>query len=181
MTASLTRLAAVAAAVLLAVAGCGSSATPAPPTPEPIPAAIPTPSVATATTVAQINAALQPQGLAAVAAVAAVRPAEPPSFGGNPAWPFTVALKTGTSVLFVVYEFADANVAAAAGADMATYLASGPGRVQYTSDTRFTFRQLGPTLILYTYGFDTSADRVGAATVAAAIALVGTEIPIKKT
>ena len=181
MIGRIPHLAAVALAVLFAVAGCGSSATPTPPTPAPIPAAIPTPSVAVATTLVQVNAALQPQGLTALAAIAAVRPAAPPSFGGNPAWPFTVALKTGTSVLFVIYEFADANVAAAAGADMASYLAGGPGRVQYTSDTQFTLRQVGPPLIFYTYGFDTSADRVGAATVAAAIALVGTEIPIKKT
>ena len=57
----------------------------------------------------------------------------------------------------VVYEFPDTERAAAAGRDMAAYLASGPGRVQFSPDARHVLRQLGTTLIFYTWSRDTSA------------------------
>ena len=57
----------------------------------------------------------------------------------------------------VVYEFPDTERAAAAGREMAAYLASGPGRVQFNPDARHVLRQLGTTLIFYTWARDNAA------------------------
>lgn len=60
----------------------------------------------------------------------------------------------------VVYEFPDTAAAAAAGRELAEYLGSGPGRVQFTPDTRHVLRQLGTTLILYTWTREGTTDAV---------------------
>jgi hypothetical protein len=42
---------------------------------------------------------------------------------------------------------------------MAAYVASGPGRVQFPLDARFVLRQLGATLIFYTWSRESSPGR----------------------
>jgi hypothetical protein len=165
----------------LLLAACGG-ATPAPVTPEPVPTPYPTPSVAVATTLVQVNAALRTQGLAALPSNATVRVGEPPSFSGVARWPFVVTLpRSAAGATFVIYEFADADVAGAAGADLAAYLATGPGRIQYTPDAGFALRLVGPTLVFYTWSTQNSPDATGSTSVATAIETVGTEIPITGT
>ena len=58
----------------------------------------------------------------------------------------------------VVYEFRDAAAAVDAGNDLAGYLGTGAGRVAYPLDARHTIRQVGTTLIFYTWSPSTSPD-----------------------
>jgi len=58
----------------------------------------------------------------------------------------------------VVYEFPDVATAAAAGHDLATYLGSGPGRVQFPSDVQHLIRQLGTTLVIYSWSPSAATD-----------------------
>ena len=58
----------------------------------------------------------------------------------------------------VVYEFSDAGTASTAGNELAEYLGSGPGRVQFASDTRFVLRQLGTTLVFFPWSPGSSPD-----------------------
>jgi hypothetical protein len=48
----------------------------------------------------------------------------------------------------VVYEFADAELAAARGRELAAYLASGFGQTNYPVDAQFALSQVGGTLVL---------------------------------
>jgi hypothetical protein len=60
---------------------------------------------------------------------------------------------------------------------MAAYLASGPGRVQFPNDARHVLRQLGPTLVFFTWSPTVSPDPSVAA-LAGALETLGTGIPI---
>ena len=58
----------------------------------------------------------------------------------------------------VVYELPSNNDADRAGRDLATYVASGPGAVQYPRDTQFTIRRLGQTLVFFSYSPQANPD-----------------------
>jgi hypothetical protein len=73
----------------------------------------------------------------------------------------------------VVYEFRDAGAAVDAGNELAGYVGSGAGRVQFPTDVRWTIRQVGTTLIFYTWAPSTSSDP-GSPKVADALATLGT-------
>jgi hypothetical protein len=57
-----------------------------------------------------------------------------------------------------IYEFPDAASAADAGHEQASYISSGPGRVQFTADTRFVIRQLGQTIVFFTWAPGSTSD-----------------------
>jgi hypothetical protein len=58
----------------------------------------------------------------------------------------------------VVYELPSNNDAERAGRDLATYVASGPGAVQYPRDTQFTIRRIGQTLVFFSYSPEANPD-----------------------
>ncbi len=58
----------------------------------------------------------------------------------------------------VVYELPSNNDAERAGRDLATYVASGPGAVQYPRDTQFTIRRVGQTLVFFSYSPEANPD-----------------------
>jgi hypothetical protein len=60
---------------------------------------------------------------------------------------------------------------------LARYLASGPGRVQFTPDTRHVLRLAGPTLVFYSWSPENSPDS-RTPLIAEALATVGQDIPI---
>ncbi|HEU4920819.1 MAG TPA: hypothetical protein VFT20_13855 [Candidatus Limnocylindrales bacterium] len=62
----------------------------------------------------------------------------------------------------VVYEFRDTASAVDAGNELAGYLGTGVGRIQYPTDARHTIRQVGTTLIHYTWAPSTSPDATSA-------------------
>ncbi len=82
-----------------------------------------------------------------------------------------------TAGAIVVYELADAPAAAAAAADQAAYLASGPGRVQYPDAARHIIRVLGSTVIFYTWIPESAEDPL-TPEVAAALATIGAGVEI---
>lgn len=72
----------------------------------------------------------------------------------------------------VVYEFRDSGAAVDAGNEFAGYLGTGTGRIQFPIDAQHTIRQLGTTLIVYSWAPSTSPDP-GSPKVAAALATLG--------
>jgi hypothetical protein len=57
-----------------------------------------------------------------------------------------------------VYDFPDADTAQAAAESQARYVASGPGRVQFPPDARFTIRRSGSTVLFYAFSPGASTD-----------------------
>ena len=159
------------------LAACAGGA-PAVSTAAPLPTTQPSASAAVEATLAQLNAAVRASGLVVEPTLTAVRPAEPPSFAGVARWPFHAVLPDDPAGgYFVIYEFAAPALAAAGGRDLAAYVASGPGRVQYTPDVRFVLRQVGATLVFYPWSPASSPDP-RTSDLAAALATVGTGVPI---
>lgn len=173
-----TRLAVLALVVVaLVLAACRPAAT-RPPAPDPTPR--PTISPAVAATQAQLTGALRARGLTLRATETTVRPGEPPSLSAVPRTAFQAILPDDPNGgLIVVYELLDSAAAATAAADLAAHVTSGPGRVQYPPDTRHVLRQVGSTVVFFPWSPASSPDeRTG--DVAAAVATVGTEVPIPR-
>ncbi len=175
------RLAAVGLAGVLALgaAGCGIAAHVAP-----IPSASPSPtpilSDAVRVTQLQVESALRSVNLAAIAAKVPFRPGESPALTDAPRLVLQAVLPTDPDRGFlVVYDFPDPSAAYAAGLEMAAYLASGPGRVQFPTDAEHVLRQLGSTLVFYSWSPST-ANGPAAASVAAALSTLGSGIPIPR-
>ena len=166
----------VAAAVALAavVAGCGIGANGSP-------ASFPVASVGPAATVTGATAQTRGAIAAALSSVAvqfgdATRPYRPPESArlrDAPRAVFQVVLPDQPDAGFVVvYEFPDATAAVDAGNEEAGYLGTGPARVQFPRDEQHVLRQLGPTLILYSWTPSGSTDPA-AGQVAAALGTLG--------
>jgi hypothetical protein len=128
----------------------------------------------------QLDGALRARGLVVQATELTVRPGEPPSFAGVPRTAFRAILPDDPAGgLIVVYELADPAAAATAAAELAAHVTGGPGRVQYPPDTRHVLRQVGATVVFFPWSPASSADP-RTADVAAAVATVGTEVPIPR-
>ena len=165
------------AAAIVAVAGC---AAPAAPSALPAATAAPPISPAVAATEVQLAGALRARGLVLEETGLVVRPGEPASFAAVPRTAFRAILPDDPSGgLVVVYELPDVASAATAAAELAAYVASGPGRVQYPPDARFALRQVGSTIAFFAWPPASSPD-ARTADVAAAVATVGTEVPIPR-
>ncbi len=120
-----------------------------------------------------IAAALAPSGLQLTDAARAFRPAESRTLAAAPRRVFQVVLPDDPDGGFiVVYEFRDAATAVDAGNELAGYLGSGAGRVQFPLDARHAIRQLGTTLIFYSWAPSTSPDP-RSPTIAEALATLG--------
>ena len=165
----------VAAAVTLA--GCGIAANSSP-------VSVPAPSVGPA---AGVSAAVaQTRGVIArtLGAVSSVRiqfgdtgrPYRPPESGrlrNAPRAVYQVVMPDQPDAGFiVVYEFADAAAAVDAGNEEAGFLGTGSVRVNFPRDAQHVLRELGPTLILYTWSPSASPDPT-AGTVAAVLNTIG--------
>ena len=169
----------VAAASL---AGCGIAApnapvvTPARETPSPLP----TVSVAVAQTRAQIAGALGAARYQLTDPTQPFRPPESPMLAAAARSVYQVALPADpTHGYIVVYEFSDGALANEAGHEMAAYLGTGPGRIQFPSDSQHLLRQVGTTLIFYSWS---SANSPGpdAAAIGQVLATVGQGIAIPR-
>jgi hypothetical protein len=109
---------------------------------------------------------------------APVRPPESPRLGQAPRLVVQAVLPDDPNHGFIsIYEFPDDAAAAEAGREQATYIASGPGRVQFTADTRFVLRQLGQTVVFYTWSPGGVAD-AEASDIQRALETIGTGIAI---
>jgi hypothetical protein len=161
----------------LGLAGCGIGANGSP-------ASFAPASVGPATNVTGATAQTRGEiavALASISSVAiqfgdATRPYRPPESGrlrDAPRAVYQVVMPNLPDAGFVVvYEFADATAASDAGNEEAGFLGTGPARVNFPRDAQHVLRQVGPTLILYTWSPSESTDRT-ASTVAAVLATLG--------
>ena len=158
----------------LLVAGCGVGASKVVVTFPPStvgPAATVSPAVAQTRTA--IASALAPFRLQLDDADRPFRPPESARLASAPRAVLQVVLPADPdSGNIVVYEFRDAAAAVDAGNELAGYIGSGAGRVQFPTDAQHTIRQLGTTLIVYSWSPSTSPDP-GARTIAEALATLG--------
>ena len=151
------RLIAGMLAAVLAVAGCGIAARGGP-VQSPIATPIPSVPVAIDQTRVQLEGALRAAGYFLERADDPFRPPESALLAVTPRVVYQVLLPDDPGRgQIVIYEFPDPERAAAAGREMAAYLASGPGRVQFSPDARHVLRQLGTTLIFYTWSRESAA------------------------
>jgi hypothetical protein len=160
--------------VALALAGCGAGANGSPATP---PDASIGPSVTAGPAVAQtrgaIAAALGGVSVQLGDAKTPYRPAESFRLRNAPRAVYQVVLPDQPDAGYVVvYEFPDASAAVDAGNEEAGYLGTGNGRVQFPFGTQHVLRELGPTLILYSWLPSASSDPT-AGNVAAALSKLG--------
>jgi len=160
-----------------ALAACSASATLQPAFP---PVGVTPPPVGTATAAARaaVTNALSVEGLQVVDAPVAYRPAEGPLFAAAPRSVIQVILPADPGHGFItLYAFASPQVALTAANDQAAYIASGPGRVQFGIDARFTLRVLGSTAVFFWWSPTNSPDEHTPA-IDLALAQVGTAVPI---
>jgi len=165
--------------LLLAAAACSPATGGAPltyPPGTPRPAEADTPAIDV--TVADLTQALGDQGLTLAPAQKPFRPAEGPALAAAPRAVYQVVLPEAPDQGYVViYDLPDSTTATTAGTDQATYLGTGPGRVQMPIGTRHVLRQLGSTILLYSWIPDGATDE-RAPRIEDALDAVGTGIPI---
>jgi hypothetical protein len=155
------------------VAACGSGArVDEPSAPSTAPSA--TVSATLALTRTQVLAALGAAQVQAQDARVPFRPGESASVAAAPRVVLQALLPEAPQRGFIVlYELADPGAATAAAQELASYIASGPGRVQFPNDARFTIRQLGAALVFYHYSPAASEDPLGEERLATALASLG--------
>lgn len=107
-------------------------------------------------------------------------PPESVSMSGASRGTFQVVLPDDpTHGYFVIYAFRDAATAAAAAHDQATYIGSGPGRIQFQPDTQSVIRLVDTTVIVYSWSPANSTDS-HAGSIAKDLAAVGVEVAIPR-
>ena len=122
---------------------------------------------------ALIAAALAPLQIQLADAKDPYRPGESARVAAAPRAVYQAVLPTDPEGgQIVVYEFRDAGAAVDAGNELAGYLGTGAGRIQFPDDVRWTIRQVGTTLIFYTWAPSTSPDP-GSPKVADGLATLG--------
>lgn len=175
MTARVVAL--VGALVLSAglVSGCGIGANTSP---RPVPVASDGPAATVGGAVEQtrgaIAAALASASVQFGPATRDYRPAESARLRNAPRAVYQAVLPDEPGAGFiVVYQFPDAAAAVDAGNEEAGYLGTGPAKVQYQRETRHVLRQLGPTLILYSWSPTTARDPARAEAIATALGTLG--------
>ncbi|HEY7969357.1 MAG TPA: hypothetical protein VID95_05125 [Candidatus Limnocylindrales bacterium] len=143
----------LAAATALLAAGCGLGATgPAPSLPVPSVGPSATAGVAAAQTRGVIAEALKSVAVQFGDATQPYQPAESGRLRDAPRAVYQVVLPDQPDAGYVVvYEFPDAASAVDAGNEEAGYLGTGNGRVQFPLGTQHVLRQVGTTLILYSW------------------------------
>jgi hypothetical protein len=170
--------AALAAAFAFVLASCGVGAAPASEAP-PAPGPSTTVTPAIGATEALVRNALGAAGFQLSVPQVPFRPAESPTLAAAPRGVFQVKLPEDQEHGFlVIYELPTPAAATAAAQEQVAYVESGPGRVQFAADARFVLRQVGSTVIFYSWSPGSVTDPA-APGVADAIATVGMGYPIQ--
>lgn len=161
----------------LVLGGCGIAASTVPiPTTAPSPAPVLSDAVSVAAV--QVQDALRGVGLTASVSAVPFRPGESPALAAAPRLVLKAVLPDDDAHGFIVlYDYPTAPLAYAAGTEMAAYLASGPGRIQFPPDAEHVIRQLGSTLVFYSWSKANSPEQA-ATDVATALGTLGLGIPI---
>ena len=136
------------------------------------------PSVQIAATAGLLRRALSEVGFRLDLSARPYQPSEPLEVAAAQRAVYRVSLADPNEGFVVIYEFVDVTSAAGAGRAFAAYLESGFGQTNYPFDAQFTLTQVGGTLV-FSWWSPESADDAGAAERAfAAIASVGSPIPV---
>jgi hypothetical protein len=164
----------LAAVMALMAAGCGLGANgPAPSVPVPSVGPSATAGAAAAQTRGVIAAALKSVAVEFGDATQPYRPAESDRLRDAPRAVYQVVLPDQPDAGYVVvYEFPDPASAVDAGNEEAGYPGTGNGRVQFPLGTQHVLRQVGTTLILYSWLPAASSDPT-AGNVADALSTLG--------
>lgn len=163
-----SRLAPVLVGAWLAIglAGCGFGANGDPASLPPGPSVGPPANVtgAVAQTRGEIATALASISSVAIPFADASRPYRPPESGrlrDAPRAVYQVLVPDRPDAGYiVVYEFPDAAAAVDAGNEEAGFLGTGPARVNFPRDAQHVLRQVGSTLILYSWSPSDTTDRI---------------------
>lgn len=168
----------VLAAAAILVAGCGDPGTEIPATPATVAPAARTPGPEVLLTRGDLARALGERRLQLVDAAVPFRPAEAPTLAAAPRAVYQVVLPEEPAAGFIiVYDLPAPQAATAAAQEQASYLASGPGRVQAPLSTEYVLRVVGSTVVVYGWIPDEARDP-GAPEIAAALETVGLGIPV---
>ena len=175
MRTSRALLALMAVAALAATACTGTTRATFPPlgsTPQPV-------GDATAATAALVIQALAGVGLQGVDANRQYRPPEGAVMAAAPRSVVQATLPDDPAHGFIViYALASEAAAQSAAEDQAAYIASGPGRVQFTTDAHFVLRVHGSTVVFFWWSPGAALDsRTG--DIETALLTVGTEVPVR--
>ncbi|HEY3523940.1 MAG TPA: hypothetical protein VGK63_09555 [Candidatus Limnocylindrales bacterium] len=160
------------AALAALVASCGFGAGNAIEIPAaPGPSTTVTPAIGATAAIA--GEALGSRGLPVSVPQVPFRPPEAPTLAAAPRAVYQVKLPNDLDHgFFVIYELATSQAATAAAEEQVAYVESGPGRVQFPPDARFVLRQVGSTLIFYSWAPSAVTDE-RAPQIADALATVG--------
>jgi hypothetical protein len=174
MTPGRRLLAMLAAAMLSAGACAGVTRTTFPP-----PGSSPAPvGEGAAATTGLVIHALSTVGLQGIEANRLYRPPEGPLLAAAPRSVVQATLPDDPGRGFIViYALASDAAAQAAADDHAAYVASGIGRVQFTSDARFVLRVLASTVVFFWWSPGAALDP-RTADIELALANVGTEVQV---
>jgi hypothetical protein len=132
----------------------------------------------TSSTVARVVAALAGRGLQASETSKDFRPPQAARFAAAPRSVVQVALSNDPDRGFIViYAFASAAEAAAAAAEQATYVSTGPGHLLFPPETRYTLRIDGSNVVFFTWSAASAADP-RTADIESALATIGTGVTV---
>lgn len=170
----------LAMALVPALAGCGFAARVVEPPP---PSVAPSPSVSSAQgqTRAAIVAALGTSRVQVEDARVPYRPGESPALAAAPRIVLHAILPDAPDDGFIViYDLPDSGAAAAAARELAEYVATGPGSIQFPLDARFTIRQAGSTVVVHHWSPASSTDPEGEERIATALASIGQGYEVRR-
>ena len=122
-------------------------------------ATIPPTGAAAQMTHDRVQAALEAASFQVRDPLTTFRPGESPSLIGTPRRLLQAVLPSDPQGGYVIiYELGSNNDADAAGRDLAKYLGSGTGAIQYPADEQFVIRRMGQTLIFFAWSPAVSPD-----------------------
>ncbi|MEA2548422.1 MAG: hypothetical protein QOE42_1020 [Chloroflexota bacterium] len=171
---SIARALALGCAAVLGLAGCGVGANSSPAS-FPVSSIGPSAGVtgATAQTRGVIASALSSVAVQFGDATRPYRPPESSRLRDAPRAVYQVVLPDQPDGGFVlVYELTDAAAAVDAGNEEAGFLGTGPARVNFPRDAQHVLRQVGPTLILFSWS-PSDPDAAAEGSVASALGTIG--------
>ncbi len=167
---------ALAATILLAACGIAAPGEASASAPAPSPSQVV--SGAIELTRAAVESALRSQDLGLIVPQTPFRPPESTALLDVPRGVYQVILADDpTGGYLAIYEFPDPATAHAAGVAQAAWLASGPGSVYFPPGTTHVIRQVGNTLVTFSYPPSDAPD-ARAPKAAAALASVGLPISV---
>ena len=124
--------------------------------------------------------ALSAQGLQLVDTQDPFRPPESARLAGAPRAVYRVELPQDPgSGYIVVYEFLDTATAQQAAQEEASYLGSGPGRVNFPLTAKHVLRVVGPSVAVFSWNPDGVVDP-GTPKIADALATVGSGVDVPR-